>query len=50
MNYEYFVMAMDADPDGVHIGGLYIGAFNFLHQPALIEGRIKLLQGIKLVY
>ena len=44
MNYEYFVMAMDADPDGVHIGGLYIGAFNFLHQPALIEGRVKLLQ------
>lgn len=44
MNYEYFVMAMDADPDGVHIGGLYIGAFNSLHPKALIEGRVKLLQ------
>lgn len=44
MNYENFVMAMDADPDGVHIGGLYIGAFNTLHPKALIEGRVKLLQ------
>ena len=44
MNYENFVMAMDADPDGVHIGGLFIGAFNVLHQRALIEGRVKLLQ------
>ena len=44
MNYENFVMAMDADPDGVHIGGLYIGAFNSLHQKALIDGKVKLLQ------
>ena len=44
MNYQFFVMAMDADPDGIHIGGLYIGAINSLHQRALMEGRIKLLQ------
>ena len=44
MNYENFVMAMDADPDGVHIGGLYIGAFSILHQQALIDGNVKLLQ------
>lgn len=44
MNYEFFVMAPDADPDGVHIGGLFIGAFSALHPQALIEGRVKLLQ------
>ena len=44
MNYENFVMAMDADPDGIHIGGLFIGAFNSLHPKALIDGKVKLLQ------
>ena len=44
MNYENFVMAMDADPDGIHIGGLYIGAMSLLHPKALIDGNVMLLQ------
>ena len=44
MNYDFFVMAPDADPDGVHITGLFIGFFDRIHQRALIEKRVKLLQ------
>jgi DNA gyrase/topoisomerase IV subunit B len=44
MNYDFFVMAPDADPDGVHIAGLFLGFFNSIHQRALIEKRVKLLQ------
>lgn len=44
MGYQYFVMATDADPDGIHICGLYLGFFNTIHQRALVNKQFKLLQ------
>lgn len=44
MGYDYFVMAPDADPDGVHICGLYLGFFHAIHPRALVNKQFKLLQ------
>ena len=44
MGYEYFVMAPDADPDGIHICGLYLGFFYHVHPEALINKKFLLLQ------
>ena len=44
MNYEHFVAAMDADPDGIHIIGLYLGFFNKISPQTLIDGKFSFLQ------
>lgn len=44
MNYQYFVLGIDADMDGTHIAGLYIGLMNYISPKMLIDGRIKILQ------
>ena len=44
MNYKTFVIGADADMDGIHIVGLYLGLMNYTAQKMLIDGRVKMLQ------
>ena len=44
MRYDNFVMAADADFDGIHITGLYIGFFSLIYPKMLIEKKFKVYQ------
>lgn len=44
MAFDFFVMASDADPDGIHIAGLYLGFFYHVFDRMLINKQFLLMQ------